>query len=476
MSKLNPNLKPSPVRDTTTRLAGGYGVFAARQGAYDLLRRAVLSCLLWEDLAYETGNSNAENIAALIPQVAPQQVAELAIEARRDQKLRHVPLFIAAEMLKHPHHRGYVADLLPQIITRPDQLTDFVAIYWKINPAPRGKKRAPLPAQAKKGLAACFNKFNEYQLAKYDRNGAIKLRDVMFLVHPKPEQGREELFRKLAQRELAVPDTWEVALSTGKDKQASWVRLIEENKLGALAFLRNLRNMKNVSVPATTIRKGFKQVSSQLLLPLNFFSAARFAPEFKTDINELMLRTYAGLPKLGGRSVFVVDVSGSMGALISEKSVFNRMEAAAAMATLAQELCEEVEIWCTAGSDSQRVHRTERIEYPKRGFELVDQIMQLRGRLGGGGIFTRQCLEHLRKNLNYTPDRIMVFSDSQDCDLDRSKLPEPFGKHNYIVDVSAHRNGVNYKGRWTAEVSGWSEHFLTFVASLEGVQNTFEDE
>ena len=67
-----------------------------------------------------------------------------------------------------------------------------------------------------------------------------------------------------------------------------------------------------------------------------------------------------------------------------------------------------------------------------------------------------------------------MFSDSQDCDR-INKIPKPFGTKNYIVDVSAEKRGINYKGIWTAEVSGWSEHFLTYIAALEGIENKFED-
>jgi hypothetical protein len=42
--------------------------------------------------------------------------------------------------------------------------------------------------------------------------------------------------------------------------------------------------------------------------------------------------------------------------------------------------------------------------------------------------------------------------------------------------VSAHKNGVNYKGCWTAEISGWSEHFITYIAALEGLENKFVEE
>lgn len=438
---------------------------AARQDAYGLLRRAVLACLLWEDLAYESGDSG--NIAALIPRVEPELVAGLAIEARLEQKLRHVPLFLASEMLKHPGHRVLVADVLEAVITRADMITDFVAIYWK-----EGKK--PLPAQAKKGLARAFNRFSEYELAKYGRNAPIKLRDVMFLVHPVPGPGKEELFRKIANRTLDIPDTWEVALSKHGNKPEVWARLIGENKLGALAFLRNLRNMMEAGTDHHFIRKGFEQVRSQMLLPLNFLTARENAPEFEREIETLMAKTYASLPKLPGYTVFVVDVSGSMGSGISGKSRFSRQQVASAMAILAVNQCEKIDVFATAGSDARRVHATEKIPYPETGFGLREQLQEKTHRLGGGGIFTRQALEYLRNQLTTQPDRIIVFSDSQDCDS-KSRLPEPFGKHNYIVDVSAHKRGINYQGVWTAEVSGWSEHFLTYIASVEGTANAFED-
>ena len=55
-------------------------------------------------------------------------------------------------------------------------------------------------------------------------------------------------------------------------------------------------------------------------------------------------------------------------------------------------------------------------------------------------------------------------------------IGEEFGTYNYICDVSANTRGVNYRGRWIAEISGWSEHFLTYIAALEGLQNKFEEQ
>src|SRR5580698_2159788 len=204
------------------------------------LRRSVLACMLWENEFYESGVAIAGRIRELVPKVEPARVAALAVEARSAMKLRHAPLLLVREMARHATHRALVAQSLTSIIQRADELAEFVAIYWSGG-------RAPLSAQVKKGLAASFTRFDEYALAKYDRAGAVSLRDVLFLSHAKPRDvDQAALWKRLAQNELETPDTWEVALSAagrvdGASKAEVWERLLAERKLGALALLRNLR-------------------------------------------------------------------------------------------------------------------------------------------------------------------------------------------------------------------------------------------
>ena len=469
MSKINPSLKKTS-KFEEERLAGGSGALAAKQSNTALLRRAVLANLLWEDVAYMDGVKVAKEIQRLIPLCPAIDVYNIALEARVMQKLRHTPLFLAVEMCKYPEHKMFVQDLLPQIITRADMLTDFLAIYWK-----DGKK--PIANQAKKGLAKAFHNFNEYKFAKYDRDAAIKLRDVMFLCRPKPEnQYEQDLFKKVADRTLATPETWEVLLSTGKDKKESWTKLISEGKIGGLAMLRNIANMRRANVDKKIINEGLEKLKSSMLMPLDFLKAFRMNPEFGRQIEDAMINSYANLPKLKGKTLFIVDVSGSMGARMSEKSDFTRYDAACAMAMLAANQCEDYEIVCTAGNDPTHTGAHKHIPYPQKGFGIFEQIREANRNIGYGGIFTRQCLEWCNDKFKGQKfDRIIVFSDSQDCDFPERRIPKPFGTYNYICDVSAHTKGVNYKGAWDAEISGFSEHFITFIAATEGIQNTFEE-
>src|SRR6266702_2921820 len=208
---------------------------AARHISSELqMRRSVLACLLWESQFYEDGVEIAGRIAELVPKVAAEKVASIAVEAREKMKLRHAPLLLVREMARHVTHRVLVAETLARVIQRADELSEFVAIYW-------AGGRQPLSAQVKKGLAAAFGKFDEYALAKYDRSGVVRLRDVLFLSHARPvDASQAALWKRLAANELAMPDTWEVALSAigraeggadsdrASEKREVWERLLAE--------------------------------------------------------------------------------------------------------------------------------------------------------------------------------------------------------------------------------------------------------
>src|SRR5258708_17807689 len=193
--------------------------------------------MLWESQFYEDGVAIAGRIRELVRKVSGEQVAALAVEGREKMKLRHVPLLLVREMARLRTHRHLVAETLARVIQRPDEISEFVALYW-------AEGRQPLSAQVKKGLASAFTRFGEYALAKYDRTAPVKLRDVLFLSHARPlDQAQAALWKRLADGELTTPDTWEVALSAGADKRDASERLPRENNLRSLPPPPDLRNI-----------------------------------------------------------------------------------------------------------------------------------------------------------------------------------------------------------------------------------------
>lgn len=126
------------------------------------LRRSVLSTLLWEKQFYEDGFSIADRIESLADQVTIEQLADLTIEARSQFNLRHTPLLLLRSLVKRTGS-NLISKTITATIQRPDELTEFLALYWQ-----KGKR--PLSKQIKIGLAAAFGKFDEYQLAKWGGN------------------------------------------------------------------------------------------------------------------------------------------------------------------------------------------------------------------------------------------------------------------------------------------------------------------
>ena len=415
------------------------------------LRRSVLACLLWENQFYEDGVEIAGRIAELVPKVAAEKVAALAVEARMKMKLRHAPLLLVREMARHTTHRGLVAETLAQVIQRADELAEFVAIYWKDG-------RAPLSAQVKKGLAAAFPKFDEYALAKYDRGGPIKLRDVLFLAHAKPrDEAQAEVWKRLIAGELTVPDTWEVALSSGADKREAWERLLREQKLGALALLRNLRNMREAGVDEDLVLAALGAMNTARVLPFRFLAAARYAPQWEEALEHAMLKCVAGAEKLPGhvlpghvlpgKTIVLVDVSGSMTAPLSRRSEMQRTDAAYGLAVLLREIGEKVAVFSFSNT---------LVEVPaRRGFALRDAIDASQGH---GATYLGKAVDEL--NARHAYDRLIVITDEQAHDT--VSAPKCKG---YVINVASNKNGVGY-GKWT-HIDGWSESVVEYIRTLE---------
>ncbi len=447
------------------------GAVAVRINAVQQLRRSVMATMLFEGTFYEEGVEIAKRIHDEVAAVLKLKdgagiVGNIAYEARTKFKLRHAPLWLIVALIhtKTEEARAVVSGAIASCVQRPDELAELMAMYWK-----DGKQ--PLTAQMKKGLAAAFQKFDRYSLSKYaNRDGQVAMRDVLFLVHAKPQNDEQtELWKELAENKLTAPDTWESNLSSGKDKKATFTRLIEENQLGTLALLRNLRNMQEAKVDQSVIRGALTNMRTERVLPFRFITAAKYAPKLEPELEQAMFRCLDGMPKLTGKTVLVVDCSGSMQGKISGKSELDRLSAAAALAMLLREVCEDVVIYATAGDDCARKHATMLIP-PRRGFGLRDLLSygKTYHTIGGGGIFLKQVIDVLREKES-DADRIVVFTDEQDCDLvNKPSSAMPFGKNNYLINVGADRNGIGY-GEWL-HVDGFSEATLDFIQQHEARQ------
>ncbi len=436
-------------RNTRATHEGGPALPAG--GAERQLRRAVASCLLWEDGFYEDGEEIATRIKTLVAQCSASFVADLAVEARAVFKLRHAPLWLMACLASKdrkplPGLDGKVA----AVLRRADEPAELLALYAKAWPdalRTEGELKVGLrvPAAFKRGIATALNRFDAYQLAKYDRAGAFTLRDVARLTHPKADTPEQSLlFKQLIAGELPSPDTWEVELSAGGDKKAVFTRLLQENKLGYMALLRNLRNMATAGVDADLVRNAITaRKGAHNVLPFRYVAAARAAPQFEPYLDEALCTAIEDVPVMLGETIVLVDVSGSMTSKLSAKSDLRRIDAAATLASILPGKCRVFSF----ASNLRELP-------PRKGMAGIDGLTAL---VGGG--------THLGAAVNYVNalphDRLIVITDEESYD----PVPAPKAANAYMINVAQAKHEVGY-GKWT-RVAGFSENVLRYIAEHE---------
>ena len=203
---------------------------------------------------YETPQQQVDRLAFLLRNVDAEYAARLAVYARREMGLRSVPLLIVVELARLHSGDNLVSRTIDKIIMRADEIMELLMCYQWRNPQEGVKKLGHLSNQIRIGLQRAFNRFDEYQFAKYDnRQLNVKLRDALFIAHPKPkDEAQQELFNKIVNDELQTPYTWETELSllgqqnyeTPEARQVAfrqkWEELVNSGKLGYMALLRKI--------------------------------------------------------------------------------------------------------------------------------------------------------------------------------------------------------------------------------------------
>ena len=405
------------------------------------LKRAVFACLLWENNFYEDGVSIADRIKSLCDHVKPDEVAAIAREARTKMNLRHVPLLLVCALASRKY--AGLDQLTYDVIERADEMGELLSIYWK-----DGKK--PIPAAMKRGLAAAFTKFDAYQLGKYS-GGAIKLKDVLRLVHPKPiHEVQARNWGDLVRGELTSPDTWEVQLSGGADKKETFERLIREKKLGYMALLRNLRNMSRADVDPILVKDALMNGNASRVLPFRYIAAARAVPEWANIIDGAFKKRLEALEGADGDTVFLVDVSGSMDSKLSSKSDLMRMDAAAALAA----------IW----PGEKRIFSFSSALVEVGAYQGLAAIELIVNSQEHGGTYLGNCLKVLPGIFSKKPKRLIVITDEQISD----NIGRPYAEHGYIINVASERPSIAYYGPWTS-VTGFSENVLRYIQEHENL-------
>ncbi len=475
------------------------------------------------DTFYEPNDERLIRIRNLIAQNDPGFVAKLAIYARHQMYLRSAPLVLLAELARIHSGDDLVARTTERVIARADEITELLACYQALNERTGLKKLNRLSKQLQKGLASAFNQFDAYQFAKYNRNTAIKLRDALFLVHPKAKNpAQQEIFNQIVTNTLPVPYTWETELSalgqqkfkSATDKEAAfqqkWEDLIDSNKLGYMALLRNLRNVIEAGVSYAHLKKAVntlassEQVARSKQLPFRYLAAYRElqAMEMKRPKQESWIeKVFSGQGYVGEvldglekavlqstrriqgfeehtRVLLACDVSGSMQKPVSPQSSILLYDIGLMLAMLLQSRCRNVQVGMFGDS-------WKRIQVPKnRILANVHEFYKREGEVGyatNGYLVVKELIDRREKM-----DKIMFFTDLQlwNSGTGSDQLSNLWCKYKqeihpsarlYLFDLSGYgKTPLQVLRKDVYLIAGWSDKIFGVLEALEKGESILE--
>lgn len=457
------------------------------------------------DTFYEKDQARLLRIKQLIQKNDPEFVARLAIYTRNVMNMRSIPLVLVVELAKSNSGNPIISKAIEYVVNRADEITELLAYYQLSNQRTGVKKLNKLSKQIQKGLCLSFNKFDEYQFAKYNRDTEIKLRDALFLVHPKARDiSQQEVFDKIAKNTLATPYTWEVELSMlGQNKEGSeidkkaalkakWEELISSGKLGYMALLRNLRNILEADVTYKSIRSICIRLSDKTAvlnskqLPFRFLAAYREIKIIGSPYTSMILGALEAAISVSASNIrgmkdskvlIACDVSGSMQHSISPKSKVLLFDIGLVLGMLLQSTCKRVisgmfgDTWKVINLSNNNIlanvetfyKREGEVGYSTNGYKVIDYLIQKRLRM----------------------DKIMVFTD---CQMWNS-VPQPGSIQDswktykqiapeaklYLFDLSGYGNTpLNILNEDVYLIAGWSEKIFDILNATENSQAALE--
>jgi hypothetical protein len=451
------------------------------------------------DQFYEKADKRIDRIRELIGKVSPAFVAQLAVYAREQVYLRSVPLVLAVELARVHTGDQLVSKLVSRIIQRADEITELLAYYQAANQRDGMKKLGKLSKQLQRGIALAFNKFDEYQFAKYNREAEIKLRDALFLTHPKAkDEAQQALFNKIVNNELAVPYTWEVELSVlGQQAfeteahrkaavRAKWEELIDSGKLGYMALLRNLRNILQANVSEVHISRVANRLSDERevrkskQLPFRFLAAYRELKEVNSVYTMLILNALEDAVNVSAANItgfdiqtkvlLACDVSGSMQTFVSPRSRIQNYDIGLMLAMLLQSRCQAVisgffgDTWKVVNLASKQI------------LANVDELRRREGEVGystNGHLVIKDLIDR-----QIVMDKVMIFTDCQlwNSTGDGNTFAQLWRQYKkiapaakvYLFDLAGYgQMPLRTEGNDVFLIAGWSDKVFDILTAIE---------
>lgn len=481
----------------------------ARETKSELFLLAVAN-MVGENTFYESAGDRDQRFTGLVVAAAnedPGWTVGFLKWLRAEGNMRSASLVAAAELVRAKPEGMRPRVVVDSVLQRADEPSEILA-YWL------GKYGKPIPIALKRGIAdAVVRLYTERSLLKYDSpDRAIRFGDVVDLTQPayhRPEvrgtwrydlfghaldrrhnrdkpiperlgmlRARAELMAlPVSERRAVLGDaerlraagmTWEALAGwlQGPMDATAWEAVIPS--MGIFALARNLRNFDQVGVSdeVATIVAGKladrEAITRSRMFPFRFLAAHKAAPSLRWawPLEQALNHSLVNVPVLSGRTLILVDRSGSMFGAISEKSGLNRADSAAIFGTaLAMR---------AASADLVEFGTHHRPVSVGRGESLL-KVLERFGNLGGTN--TAEAVRaHYRGH-----DRVVIVTDEQAWGGYYGADPTsqvPANIPVYTWNLAGYRHGHGSSGTGNRHVfGGLSDAAFRLIPLLEAGQS-----
>lgn len=501
----------SPIQSTPTMAStheGGSGF--GRDPKSELFLLAV-SRFSSEDTFYEQKSDSDKRFAQLIhinAQRDPDWTARFLKWLRSEGNMRTASIVGAAEFVRASLATGGAVELLSgvtnravvaSVLQRADEPGELLA-YWI------SKYGKNIPKPIKRGIGDAVEKlYTEFNYLKWDSDKrSVRFADVLEMTHP--STGERPLFKKIiddrhnregqlisyglpmlrARAELmSVPVlqrrallhtpetlasagmTWESVagwLQGPMDAQA-WEAIIPS--MGYMALLRNLRNFEqaNISQSSTDYVNAFlsnpERVAKSRQFPFRFLAAYKNTHSLKwgQSLENALNHSLKNIPELDGKTLILIDTSGSMKFSNSKNTEMTFMDSAILFGLAVAQRCEKPTV-VSYSSISQ--------EFPIIKGESLLKAMQrfepLRFQAGTNtwGAVSKHYTNH---------DRIIIVTDEQSHDY-YGQYRAPENVPMYVWNLAGYRYGTMPSGKGNRHTfGGLTDQAFRMIPLLEAGQS-----
>jgi 60 kDa SS-A/Ro ribonucleoprotein len=396
-----------------------------------------------EDWFYEKAEDKIKRIQEYVKSLDVNFVLKLAIFSRQ-YWLRTINHILFVEVVKKlvgtKGIRSIVNNCLDKMIRRPDEL---MSIVWYYSYSTKQNLNSViLPNSLKVWIKKRLERFNDYQIAKYKWSGDVNLFDLINITHPKSES-----ITRLMKGTLPPADTWEVELSKNGNNKETWERLMSEDKLWALATIRNLRNMVKVWVDPVPYLEKIKWSDIFPFQAIQAIDALEQENMLSWPIHDTVLKnvkkSFEFISKAYDWKIAIgIDLSWSMyGTSVSKLSKLDLAKMACYYWALLSEVSEKSDLflwWSNCEKVDNRVSISDLLQRWKGGTNISS--------------FTNMI-----KDWDY--DYAIILTDWQIGDHCKNEA-----KKTIIWNLSDYSNTISDKWNWVVEFS-WYNDLMWKIAS-----------